>query len=137
MRIKDIDGLPVIDAKEGIVLFVSPKDVREADPKNPGECAIAKTCKRQLHVREARVHLSRLYLRSNDHNWVRYELPRAARDEIISFDRGGRFVPIEIFARPVQVNHPLGKRASSSNKRGGGKKRASPRVLTGVRHGPA
>src|SRR5262245_20886375 len=92
-RIKEIDGLPVIDAKKPLVLTITEADIQRADVKEPSKCAVARACHRALHAIEARVHLARIYIRANKGNWVRYMTPRAMRAEIIAFDRGGRFQP--------------------------------------------
>lgn len=97
MAIKAIDGLPVLDAKRAIKLTVSSADIRKGDLKRPDDCAFARACRRELHVKEARVHLGRIYLRTNDTNWLRYQTPRALRSEIIAFDRGGVVSPRENF----------------------------------------
>jgi hypothetical protein len=99
-RIKAID---VVDAEKALRLHVTQDDITQADIKDPGNCAVARACKRELHVTEARVHLSYVYLRpnANENKWVRYMTPRAMRDQMISFDRGGAFEPSEFDLKPM------------------------------------
>src|SRR6185503_11260134 len=141
-NITNIAGLPVIDAKRPIKLSITLDDIKKANTKAPNACAVARACQRQLHVLEARVHLSRIYLRTNDSNWVRYSTPRCIRSEIIAFDRGGAFQPIDAVLGPLSPSKavtgkaqgaPKKKTAHSAPKR----KRQAPHVVTDVRGGPA
>lgn len=135
--IKDIDGLPVIDATESIILRVTARDIRAASIKEPNQCAIARACRRALHVKEARIHLTRMYLRTNDHNWVRYEVPRSARAEIIAFDRGGDFEPAEFIFGKVTPSQKVGTPRSKGKRVGTKPKIRKPHVVNNVRGGPA
>jgi hypothetical protein len=137
MKITQIDGLPVFDAKRPLVLHVTRSDIAKADRKEPNNCAIARACRRELHVVEARIHLGRTYLRLNAHNWTRYATPKAARDEIIAFDRGGSFEPGEILLAPVKHSQKLGTKRKTGPKTKPGKPRRSPQVVKNVRGGPA
>jgi hypothetical protein len=89
-RIQTLDGLPVYDATEPLIIEIIKADIHARDRKNPEKCALAQACKRELHVTEARAYLSRLYVKHGDH-WLRYQLPEAVRQEVASFDRGGGF----------------------------------------------
>lgn len=137
--IKDIDGLPVIDATESVILRVTARDIRGASIKEPNQCAIARACRRVLHVKEARIHLSRMYLRTNDHNWVRYAVPKSARAEMIAFDRGGNIEPAEFKFDRVKPSDRLGKPNKSPRKSTGkpGNPLRKPHIVTNVRGGPA
>jgi hypothetical protein len=136
-RIKAIDGLPVMDAKRPVRLKIIPADIQGANVKEPDDCAIARACRRQLHVIEARVHLTRTYLRTNTGNWVRYATPPAARAEIIAFDRGGRFVPSEFILKPVPERDRLGAPRRGGKATGKKGKRRGHHVVKDVRTGPA
>lgn len=136
MRIKAIEGLPIIDSIAPLTLKITKGDIARASPQEPNRCAIARACRRQLHVLEARIHLSRTYLRTNAHNWVRYVTPAAARAEIIAFDRGGRFDPTEITLGAIPPNIRIGARHGGT-KTGKGRKRQKPHIVTNVRGGPA
>jgi hypothetical protein len=129
-----IGGLPVIDATEPLKLRVTKADIARASVKKPDDCAIARACRRQLHVLEARIHLTRAYLRMDDEKWVRYETPRLARDEIIAFDRGGTFEPCHLTLTPARFKigerHPGGTAKYKA-------KRAKPTVVRNVRGSPA
>lgn len=88
-KIRVIDGLPVQDAKHPIKLVISDRDIKGASVKEPLDCVVSRACRRQLHAQEVRVHLSRIYVRANKGNWIRYHTPGNIRTEIIAFDRGG------------------------------------------------
>lgn len=137
MPMKTLNGLPVLDAKRKFTLRVTESDIKKSTKRTPAGCAIAQACYRQLHVKEARIHLGRTYLRTNDTNWVRYQTPSSARSEIIAFDRGGTFEPTEITFRPVCVSERLGTSRNSGPRLKNGRQRASPHVVTNVRRGPA
>lgn len=139
MRIKGIDGKPVIDARRPIKLHITPKDIAHADPKHPESCAAARALMREQHCKEVRIHLGRVYVRSNDSNWQRYITPKNLRSEIIAFDRGGAFEPGEFILSAPQPTKRLGKRRGAAPVRnaGRGKKRRPPTVVSNVRTGPA
>jgi hypothetical protein len=139
MRVEEIDGKPVINAKRAITLNIIKNDIAKADPKEPADCAVARACRRELHAKEVRVHLGRVYLRSNESNWVRYLTPKAMRAEIIAFDRGGSFEPGEFQLAPPPPSKQTGKRQSKSNSRKarGSAKRKPYHIITNVRTGPA
>jgi hypothetical protein len=143
MRLNQIDGLPIFDAKKAISLTINAKDVDRADPKRPDNCAVAIACRRQTHAKEVRVHLGRVYVRANDLNWQRYITPRPMRAEIIAFDRGGEFEPGTFtLSAPQPTKRVTGKRQGTSRQRvakgvTGGKKRAAYHVVKNVRTGPA
>lgn len=88
-RVQTLEGLPVYDATEPLVIEIVKDDIQARDRKNPEKCALARACNRELHT-EARAYLSRLYIKHGDH-WLRYQLPETVRHEVASFDRGGGF----------------------------------------------
>jgi len=129
-----IDGLKVFDAKKPVRLIVTEDDCRRANRKKPKSCAVARACGRVAE--EARVHLSRLYLRING-QWQRYETPKAMRDEIIAFDRGGAFEPQEFRLKPPRPSRRLGQHTGGQHRlRKNAKRRRKPHVVTNVRMGP-
>lgn len=121
-RIQTLDGLPVYDATEPLVIEIIKDDVHARDRRNPSKCALAQACKRELHV-EARAYLSRLYIKHGDH-WLRYQLPETIRSEVAAFDRGGGFSQGTYRIPPLSPN----KRAGGSSQGGKGM-RANPRKL--------
>lgn len=130
-----IDGKKVRDAKKPLRLVVTEDDCRKASPKKPASCAVARACGRVAD--EARVHLSRVYLLSEG-QWSRYETPKAMRDEIIAFDRGGTFEPQEFRLKPPRPSRRLGKHTGGQHPtRKNAKRRRKPHVVTNVRMGPA
>lgn len=143
MALKEIDGYPILDAKRSITLHITKGDCNNADPKQPSTCAAARTIRRELKAIDCRVHLGRIYIRQNKGNFQRYETPKALRNEIIAFDRGGEFAPGEYVLKPLPISQQTGKRQGSkpkfkhSRNNPNRKKRKSPHVVINVRNGPA
>jgi hypothetical protein len=88
---KLINGLPIKNATESLLLHITGPDVKSARPKRPDLCVVAQAVKRELRAKEVRVHLGRVYVRTTASSWTRYITPGSLRTEIISFDRGGTF----------------------------------------------
>ena len=87
------EGLPVVDATRALELHVQQRDVDRKQRKNPAKCALAACSERQFKT-EARVYMSRAYVKSADGtHWTRYTVPTSAQREITAFDRGARFEP--------------------------------------------
>ena len=105
----EIAGKPVKDATKKVEFTITKRDVTTGATKDPAACAAAKACMRELGATEARVHLSRTYLKINN-EWQRFQTPGAIRSEIIAFDRGGSFEPGDYTLRPLPK--------SERNKRG-------------------
>jgi hypothetical protein len=141
MALKTIEGLPILDAKKAVTLIINDNDINKADPKEPKDCAVARACRRGLHVKEVRVHLGRVYLRQNEGNWLRYMTPRYLRSEIIAFDRGGKFAPGEYTLQAPgpsrRTKKAQGSKKSKTAHSNRKTKRRSPHVVTDVRTGPA
>lgn len=133
MNIKKIDGYPVVDATEPLFLEIKKMDVHRGEAQEAASCAIARACRRSLNIIEASVHLSRTYLRTSDGEWLRYFTPLSARTEIVAYDRGGTFEPGEYRFPPVSKSKTLRSFAKTGPKKGSGKKRAKPHVMTNIR----
>lgn len=137
-----INGLPVTDADKKVKLHILAADVTKGNTKDPGACAAARACIRELGAKAARVHIGRTYVQF-DKKWVRFNTGGALRGEIIAFDRGGKFEPGEYTLTPI----PPGEKARRGKRQGGPdktsresrrhvRKRAKPHVVTGIRaHG--
>lgn len=133
-----IDGLPVINADAGTTIKITKADIGRANRKEPDQSVIARCCRRQLHVKEVRVHLGRVYLRTNETSWVRYITPPALRSEIIAFDRGGAFEAGEyLLSSPPKSKQTNKQQGTNKRTPGAGKKKKAPHVVTNVRGGPA
>lgn len=131
---REIDGLPVVDAKHPITIHVNKGDLNKANTKDPADCVVARACRRELHAKEVRVHLGRVYVRTNDNNWVRFVTPPRLRNEIISFDRSGKFETGDFLLWKPGAGRPAGKRyGGDKGKRGNGKKRRPYHFVKDVR----
>lgn len=130
-KLLKIDGIKVKDAKKPVRLIVTEDDCKRANRKRPESCAVARACSRMTDVDEARIHLSRVYLRRGE-EWFRYTTPPSMRDEIIAFDRGGSFEPQEFRLTAPRPSIRLGKHREAGAKTGK-QKRRKPHVVTNVR----
>ncbi len=116
-RITQIDGKPIIDATSPVTLEISPGDIAKADRKEPLDCVVARACRRDLHAKEVRVHLSRIYIRFGSGSWQRFMTPPHMRSDIIAFDRGGTFPPgTYILNPPPPARKATGKRKGTEPK---------------------
>lgn len=143
----EIAGLPVKDLMKKIKIVITKDDCKKGATKDPGACAAALACMRQVGgCTAARIHISRTYLKVGD-KWVRCQTPAALRSEIIAFDRGGTFEPGEYELRPLtpsdrarigrrQGSDAKGARDKGSKDRTPSRSRMKPHMVTGVRqHG--
>ena len=140
MCVTKISNMPVINAVKNFTLHITKEDVRGADTKKPNSCVVAKACKRSLHAKEVRVHLGRVYVNTNNKNWLRYLTPGSLRSEIIAFDRGGSFTLGKHTLGAIGPRKSSGKRQGTNKDvpRDKHKKRQGVRhVVKNVRTGPA
>lgn len=122
---RQIEGKPIKDATEPLVLAVRTSDIKYAVGKAPDVCAAAMACVRQTECLSARVHASRVFLEYEDH-WMRYKTPPTLRQEIVAFDGKGKFHPGFYRLAPLAVteratgkahNPVKAKRGNPNNKR--------------------
>lgn len=118
-KIWKLEGREIHNATTPLVITITKDDIRKGNNKAPDACAAAQACLRQLpQIEQARVHLSRIYLKMKPKHgqkegpWVRFATPRALRNEIVAFDRGGKFQADEFTLLPVEEsrlrdNHAL------------------------------
>ena len=139
---KLIDGLPIRNATESLLLHITGPDVKSARIKRPDCCVVAQAVKRETRAKQVRVHLGRVYVRTTGTHWTRYITPASLRTEIISFDRGGafslgvhtlgKFGPVKSHkAGQTQGTRKAGKQIKT------GKKRRAPHTVANVRTSPA
>jgi hypothetical protein len=114
-----IDGKPVVDADQSVVIQITQQDCERASKKNPAMCAAALALKRTTGCDECRVHIGCTYLRFGK-KWLRYATPASLRAEIISFDRGGGFYPGDFRLYPM----PASNRLKPIRQKVGGKRKA-------------
>lgn len=138
MKLRTINNLPIVDATKPVTITITPEDVKKGDNKNPSSCAVAMACMHAGYT-EARVHLSRTYLRIGK-KWLRFTTPQAIRTEIISFDRGASFQTGEYTMQPISAKerNMRGKAHTLEGPKRGrpDHKRAPSHVVRGVRaHG--
>jgi hypothetical protein len=115
MRVQKIDGYPVVDATEAVEIEIKSLDISRGEAQQPAFCAIARAAKRGFEILEARVHLSRTYLRTRDGEWLRYLTPPNARTQIILFDKTGNFEPGTYhFSKPTTPKKEKRKRGAAA-----------------------
>jgi hypothetical protein len=112
--------LEEVDADDSLSLVVTARDIKLAKAANSKECALARACKRELHVKAAYLLRTVAWLEYPD-KMVRYRLPQSVQKEIVSFDRSKMMSTGEYTLAPVA---PM--------KRGKGRARARSKV-TGKR----
>jgi len=140
--VRKIEGLPIADASNRIVIEISRQDISSGMNKDPSACAAAKACLRQIPKCTAvRVYKSRTFLKMGK-RWLRYHTPLGMRTEIVAFDRGANFLPGVYVLTPLQPSHKatgksLSKTPAPPKKKkpdgGKGKKRRPYHVIEGVR----
>jgi hypothetical protein len=97
--VRIIDGKPVSDAEDSVVIHITQADCERGSKKDPTKCAAAVALKRTTGCDECQVHMAFTYLLFGK-KWVRYATPVSLRAEIISFDRGGGFYPGDFRLHP-------------------------------------
>ncbi len=86
---KTIHGMKIVDAKKPLEVVIKPGDVRRAGVQDPAKCAAAQALCRDPNITEARVHISRAYVRRKGTQvWERYQTPLQLRTGIVAFDKG-------------------------------------------------
>lgn len=138
---RKLDKLPIVDGKKKLRITITDADVRKGINKKPGSCAAALCLMREYHCIEARVHLSRTYLRFDAKRWVRYETPRSLRDQIVRYDTNNKFDPGDYEIKPFHPSRQLGAEKSKDPNRPSGphhkdSSRNKYHKLEGVRAGP-
>lgn len=134
---RTIDKMKVIDAKKSLLVTVKPTDVRKSGVQNPTGCAIAQALCRQEEVAEARVHISRTYIRwKGEKIWRRYFTPLNLRTEIVAFDKGADKAFAEALTyelKPLRIP-PHGKQqGSTKNQTKRGPKERRTYIYTNIR----
>lgn len=139
--VRSLDGLPVTDAKHPLELHIKARDCDNGDPKRPETCAAARAIRREYGAIDVKVHLSRVYVRQNKGNWMRYFTPEPLQREIVAFDRNGTFEP-GVYTLQAPTPHAVtnrGRRTGSKPKkksRRNGVRRVR-MVTKNIRNGPA
>lgn len=113
----------VIDAKRPVIVHVTDKDCKGAEPLNPTECALAKATKREFKVDAVVIGLSTSYLIKGK-KAIRFVTGQAIAREIVSFDRHSDFQPGEYRLVPkspgssFEYHREYGKKRNSGVKKG-------------------
>lgn len=124
-------GLPLVDANKDLEIEIKKGDISSAKSKDPSNCAVAKAAQRVFRT-EVEVHVSRVYVKKNDH-WVRYRTPERISREITAFDRGAHFEPGEYTFKAPSGGMKLGTIWGSNTKTNKSKRTKSRRITMNIR----
>ena len=87
------NGLPVIDAKDSLRIFVNARDIRAATAKDPEHCVYAQACRRLFGSTTIVFLRTKAYIDLPDEKGRRFvnrfEINRAVREQITHFDLTG------------------------------------------------
>lgn len=94
---REFGGLPVVDAKRDLLLFVSQSDIDFAKSKDPGHCIFANSCKRQFNSNKVMFLQGVAYVslpdEKGDHHIERFILSSATKRLLKKFDKGEKVEP--------------------------------------------
>ena len=95
-------GVPVVDAKQPLRLFVSKEDIVSATRKDASCCALANCCKRSLGSEGVFFYKTRAYVHVPTSNEVqRFFLSSSAMQFVASFDKGESVKAQEVLLQPA------------------------------------
>lgn len=104
-------GMPVVDAKRELRVFILPEDIANAERSNPTECVFAKACKRLFGSHRVAffhgVAYAELPLPTGSSRIERFMLPKATRDSILVWDRAGVADPGGYLLLPPSIGETL------------------------------
>jgi hypothetical protein len=123
----------VRDAKESITISVSARDVSGGRAKDHKNCPIAGACKRGLPIQYAIISKSTAYIVDKNMVATRYLVSGGAREELISFDRGGSFQPGEYSLYAPTARQKLGSTHKRERTQGDGSRPRLVRKINGLR----
>jgi hypothetical protein len=87
------EGLPVVDAKDNLRVFVTAADIRKAKPQDPEHCVYAEACRRLFGATKIVFLRTKAYVDLPDETGRRFvnrfEIGRDVREKIIHFDQTG------------------------------------------------
>lgn len=125
---RTLEGLPVIDAKNVLLLEIKRPDILGSSKADAANCAAARALKR-CYGSDARVFLTRTYVKIGN-AWARFMTPEAISREITAFDRGATFEPGEYTLNPPPKTMRLDYRAKPTGPKKTSGKSSKPRHVT-------
>jgi hypothetical protein len=115
------EGLPVIDAKEPLRVFVNESDIKKARPQNPKQCVYAQACKRLFGARTVVFLRTTAYVdlpNEKGNRFVnRFTLHRTTGEAIQHFDKTGEAHPGGFLLSPPRPSRTLDGQRDISRKR--------------------
>lgn len=104
-------GVPVVDAKRELRVFVLPEDIEHAQRNNPIECVFAQACRRLFGSHRVAffhsVAYAELPLPAGGTRIERFMLPKMTRDSILVWDRAGVADPGGYLLTPPRAGQTL------------------------------
>lgn len=122
----------VEDAKDDLVVTVTPRDVSYAAKKAHSHCAMARACEREMSADAAVISVTRVFLIYGQ-KAVRYAVSQHTAREIVAFDRGGEFSAGDYTLRAPRPYEALGKTPTPPKGRPGKSTHAPRQVTAGIR----
>jgi hypothetical protein len=108
----------VVDATRDTTIKVTVKDEKASHKLSHKACAMAVACKRTMNLDGVIISIRTAYL-IKDKKATRYTLPDSVTREIVSFDRGGGFMPGEYEMRKPRKGQRLGEPGGHNKSRTG------------------
>jgi hypothetical protein len=106
----------VRDARKDLHVNVTEKDVEEGRKKGHVDCVMAVACKRDKRVTGVIMAVKTAYIVQGSEA-TRYKTPERITREIVSFDRGGNFIPGPYELKAPSKHQKLGTSARPSGKK--------------------
>lgn len=107
----------VKDATKGVIVEVTPHDVKNSERRKHKVCAMAVACKRMMNLDGVIMGISMAYTIKGKVA-TRHEVSPSLGREITSFDRSGDFLPGSYSLSPVVPTNRLGSKGGAHTKRG-------------------
>jgi len=102
-------GLPVVEATDEFLVTVTLKDGINGNPKDPLNCALAISCKRQPGITWAEINRTRALVGWGDVIY-RYDIPKSTQVLLAAYDITGEFPPGEYWFVPPAPSSQLAAR---------------------------
>jgi hypothetical protein len=135
-------NLPIVDAKEPLVISVEQEDIESAVPQDPENCALSQACKRLYESRYVMFLRSKAYIdlptRTGKRQIERFTLSQETSEAIKIFDLTGKSPEAGFKLLAPSPTDRLGARSAEikhRNERGAYGPRRDPLTLAGVRNG--
>jgi hypothetical protein len=129
------NGIPIVDAKKELRVFINATDIKEAVRKDPAHCAFSNACRRLFGSHSVVFFRTLAYVELPHNGKIRIErflLPETEKRKIAAFDRRGIVSKDGYFLRPPTKSTSLdGNLSADKAYRDSGGKRAAEEARAG------